>query len=154
KPKPPSKGGSKRGQPSNQAPKNRSSSSAPKQKPSKRPSGNSRPKRGAKPRTPTPKKPVGTKPKKPVGTNGKAKPTRSLMQARTNHGVYRLGKYRYLRGKGRDVNAHHGVMTAWMKVHFSRYNRFKAPAIQMPASEHRATYRIYDAWRKTMKRKM
>ena len=47
--------------------------------------------------------------------------------------------------------SHHGVMSAWMRAHFSGYRASEAPAILMATSKHRKTFGVYNRWRARMR---
>jgi RHS repeat-associated protein len=52
------------------------------------------------------------------------------------------------------TQSHHGVMSAWMKKHFSGYDANEAPAILMPKTAHERTFGVYNRWRAQMKDSM
>ena len=52
------------------------------------------------------------------------------------------------------TQSHHGVMSAWMKKHYTRYDPNKAPAILMPTPNHQKTFGVYNKWRASMKKQM
>lgn len=50
--------------------------------------------------------------------------------------------------------SHHGVMSKWMTAHYGSYNSNLAPAVLMPAVNHRATFSVYNTWRAEQRREM
>jgi hypothetical protein len=46
-----------------------------------------------------------------------------------------------------DDQAHHGVMSAWMKAHYPNYNPDDAPTVLMPNENHYKTFDVYQKWR-------
>lgn len=51
-------------------------------------------------------------------------------------------------------HSHHGVMSAWMKATYPGYDFNLAPAVLMPAANHRATYGVYATWRAEARQEM
>ena len=57
---------------------------------------------------------------------------------------YRVEQHGKMPSPRPGQQSHHGVMSAWMKKHFARYDPHKAPAILMPEEAHRATFGVYN----------
>jgi hypothetical protein len=66
-----------------------------------------------------------------------------------------LGIYKDVQGTRGVSAAHHGVMSAWMNGHYGKaYDKFLAPAIQMPEAFHETTKGLANAWMAETKKKM
>lgn len=45
-------------------------------------------------------------------------------------------------------------MSKWMERHYARYDADEAPAVLMPAPNHRRTFGVYNRWRAKMAKRM
>ncbi len=68
--------------------------------------------------------------------------------------VFRVGKHGEMPIPRAGRNSHHGVMSAWVGSHFSRYDPDLAPAVLMPRANHEATFGVYNTWRAAMRQAM
>ncbi|MGC5076584.1 SpvB/TcaC N-terminal domain-containing protein [Agrococcus sp. DT81.2] len=103
---------------------------------------------------------VATMPKVVLPPVTAAKTAQILKTAETAGSGVTLGKYKVGPHKGMPkprptgTESHHGVMSAWMKKHFSKYSSGDAPAVLMPTKAHDATRGIFPQWKKAMAEKM
>ena len=67
---------------------------------------------------------------------------------------FRVGKHGEMPSPRPGQHSHHGVMSAWMERVFPGYDAKKAPAILMPDTNHRATYRTFNKWKAAMAKRM
>ncbi|MCD8532303.1 MAG: hypothetical protein LRY66_13385, partial [Saccharospirillaceae bacterium] len=74
--------------------------------------------------------------------------------AKTSETQFRVAKHGDMPSPRPGQQSHHGVMSAWMKKHFSGYDANKAPAVLMPEANHRATFGVYNTWRAEMRKNM
>src|SRR5690606_11055416 len=50
---------------------------------------------------------------------------------------------------------HHGIMSKWKKAAFGdKYNAKVAPSVKMSFEQHKATFGVFNSWRKQMTEKM
>jgi hypothetical protein len=68
--------------------------------------------------------------------------------------VYWVAKHSDFTPRPKDVQSHHGLMSAWMESRYpGKYNPDKAPTIFLPTHRHQDMSGIYNTWRKEMKKK-
>ena len=95
---------------------------------------------------------------KKVGEQAKEHPKETaaiiLAVAASKGKLFKVAKHGDMPSPRPGMQSHHGVMSAWMKKHFSKYDPDKAPAVLMPEANHRATFGVYNKWRAEKRKEM
>ena len=69
-------------------------------------------------------------------------------------GTFRVANHGDMPSPRPGQHSHHGVMSAWVKANYSKYDPNLAPAVLMPEANHRATFGIYNTWRSEARTEM